>query len=90
MARAAIDIGTNTCLLLIAKVNENSKQMEEITSISRYPRLGKGVDETKLLLRESMERVVANIQEFNQIIAQHNVERVIVTGTSAGTFRTHL
>ncbi|MBO6524210.1 MAG: Ppx/GppA family phosphatase [Balneolaceae bacterium] len=81
--KAAIDIGTNTVLLLIAEVNDGN--INVIREEQRIPRLGKGVDNTKLLHRDSMERVLQSLRDFKEIIESEypEVEEVIVTATSA-------
>ena len=79
---AAIDIGTNTVLLLIAKVeNDHITVVEEQ---QRLPRLGKGVDEDRVLHYESMQRVFQVLKEYETIISTYpDVNEVIVTATSA-------
>lgn len=82
MTIASIDIGTNTVLLLIAEIDKRG-QIATLAYEQRIPRLGKGVDESKNLQQDSMQRVVAVLKEYKSIIARHNVERTIVAGTSA-------
>ncbi len=81
--KAAIDIGTNTVLLLVAEVNDRDIQV--IHEEQRIPRLGKGVDNTKLLHKNSVERVLQSLREFKEIIESEypKVDEVIVTATSA-------
>ncbi|MCF8266135.1 MAG: hypothetical protein K9I99_16670, partial [Melioribacteraceae bacterium] len=40
---ASIDIGTNTVILLICKLDEQSKQLKELESRYLIPRIGKGL-----------------------------------------------
>lgn len=82
MRIATIDIGTNTVLLLIAEVDERG-HVRTLAYEQRIPRLGKGVDASQNLQSDSMQRVLAVLQEYHSVIAQHNVERTIVAGTSA-------
>lgn len=81
--KAAIDIGTNTVLLLIAEVRDGN--MDVIHEEQRIPRLGKGVDNTKLLHKDSIARVLQSLKEFKDILETKypEVEEVIVTATSA-------
>lgn len=81
--KAAIDIGTNTALLLVARVID--RRLEVLHEEQRVPRLGQGVDEANRLSNEAMQRVVAALQEYRQKIADRfsEVETVRVTGTSA-------
>ncbi len=81
--KAAIDIGTNTVLLLIAE--NHGDYINVIHEEQRIPRLGKGVDESRLLHQESINRVMEALKEYKQIISDRysEVEEVIVTATSA-------
>ncbi|MBI5473379.1 MAG: Ppx/GppA family phosphatase [Ignavibacteriae bacterium] len=82
MNLASIDIGTNTVLLLIAEV-DGKGTITPIVYEQRVPRLGKGVDASRNLNAEAMQRVVDVLQEYRSLIERHNVERTIVFGTSA-------
>lgn len=81
--RAAIDIGSNTVLLLIAKVEGN--HVEVIHEEQRIPRLGRGVDENKTLHEDSIQRVLDVLAEYKSIIEEDYFifKDVIVTATSA-------
>ena len=81
--KAAIDIGTNTVLLLIAEVSDGN--INVLHEEQQIPRLGKGVDNTKLLHKDSVERVLQSLKEFKDVIESDypEVEEVIVTATSA-------
>mgnify|MGYP001627820404 CR=1 FL=1 len=81
--KAAIDIGTNTVLLLVAQENEDGLKI--LHEEQRMPRLGKGVDVNKSLSEESMGRVISSIKEYKNILATQfaKVSDVIVTATSA-------
>jgi len=53
---AVIDIGTNTCILLIAeKVDNKITKLYEATD---FPRLGEGVDETKNISEQALLRLL--------------------------------
>ncbi len=81
--KAAIDIGTNTVLLLIAEITE--KGLNVVHEEQRVPRLGKGVDSSKILHSDSIERVLVSIKEYKAIIESDypQVDEVVVTATSA-------
>jgi exopolyphosphatase / guanosine-5'-triphosphate,3'-diphosphate pyrophosphatase len=79
---AVIDIGTNTVLLLVARVDRTG-QISTIEFQQRIPRLGRGVDDRKALQRDSMERVIGVLIEYRAIISGHNPDRIAVCGTSA-------
>lgn len=82
MKIASIDIGTNTVLLLIARANEEGN-IKTLVYEQRIPRLGKGVDESRLLQPDAMQRVIDVLAEYKQIIGRHEVDTVVVCGTSA-------
>lgn len=82
MILAAIDIGTNTVLLLVARL-DSAGNIEPLAYEQRIPRLGKGVDSGKNLHPEAMRRVVDVLVEYKTICETHNAERVIVCATSA-------
>jgi exopolyphosphatase / guanosine-5'-triphosphate,3'-diphosphate pyrophosphatase len=80
--KAAIDIGTNTILLLVADVdNDNVRVLHEE---QRTPRIGKGVDQNRVISMEAMERAFLVLIEYrNFIYEQYGVIPVMVTATSA-------
>lgn len=82
MTLAAIDIGTNTVLLLIARIDA-SGTIVPLASEQRIPRLGKGVDASKNLAPDAMQRVIDVLLEYKALCSKHSVERIIVCGTSA-------
>lgn len=82
MTLAAIDIGTNTVLLLIGRI-DTSGTIAPLVYEQRIPRLGKGVDAAKNLTPDAMQRVIDVLLEFKAICAKHSVEHIIVCGTSA-------
>ena len=81
--KAAIDIGTNTALLLIGSMRNGTLEIHH--EEQRVPRLGEGVDEGKKLTNNAMQRVVAALEEYRKKIkaAYPEVESVRVTATSA-------
>lgn len=80
---AAIDIGTNTVLLLVGKMDEG--RFKVIDEQQRIPRLGAGVDESGRLSEAAIQRVIQAIQEYQQIIKEQysTLEQIFVTATSA-------
>ncbi len=82
MTVASIDIGTNTCLLLIASVMDDGT-IVPIIDEQRLPRLGQGVDAHRRLATGSMQRVLGVLHEYGAIIAQHHPTSIAVAATSA-------
>jgi exopolyphosphatase / guanosine-5'-triphosphate,3'-diphosphate pyrophosphatase len=81
--RSAIDIGTNTVLLLVAEQDES--QLIPLFEAQEIPRLGKGVDSNKTLAKESMLRVVDALKKYKSILENQFplAEKPIITATSA-------
>ncbi len=83
---AAIDIGTVTCRLLLAQVENGSlTELERRCSITD---LGIGVDKTGVLREDAIERVVAKVAEYLQVLEAYRTEQfpeipVIAMATSA-------
>ncbi len=79
---AGIDIGTLTCRLLIARVDD-SGHLTELRSDRRILRLGQGVDKERILLPEAMDRVLAALKDWQQVIADFRVDATSAVATSA-------
>lgn len=82
MTVAVIDIGTNTVLLLVARVRPHG-DIVPLLYEQRVPRLGRGVDQKHRLDPDSIERVIDVLKEYRQLILLHAPERTVVCGTSA-------
>ena len=79
---AGIDIGTLTCRLLIAELPP-AGPLKELCSERRILRLGEGVDQSKRLKREAMDRVVQCIKEWREVIGRYQVQACAAVATSA-------
>lgn len=81
--KAAIDIGTNTVLLLVAEVEE--EVIKPSHEEHRVPRLGKGVDADKNINEAATQRVISALKEYKELLSKNypNLESVTVTATSA-------
>jgi exopolyphosphatase / guanosine-5'-triphosphate,3'-diphosphate pyrophosphatase len=79
---ATIDIGTNTVLLLIAEVG-NDGELVPVVDRAEITRLGQGVDRTRSLSPEAIERTLACLSGYAAEIRKSGAERVGVVGTSA-------
>ncbi len=82
---ASIDIGTNTILMLIVDVKkeENKFQIDVVDDFQVIARLGKGVDEHRRILPETIQRATNFLKEYKQIADEHHAERILACGTSA-------
>ena len=82
MKVAAIDCGTNSIRLLVASADERGAFIEHDRQL-RLTRLGQGVDATRRFHPEALARTLAAVDEYAQIIAAHNCQKVRFIATSA-------
>ncbi len=75
---AAIDCGTNSTRLLVA--DAKGAPLERLMRITR---LGEGVDATGALTDEAIERTLAVLREYRQVMDRFGVRRGRVVATSA-------
>ena len=78
---AAIDIGTNSVLLVIAAVSAN--QPRPLLERATITRLGEGVDETRRLAPAAIERSLACLRSYAADLSAHGRPRLDAVGTSA-------
>src|SRR4051812_42466040 len=65
MIRSSIDLGTNTCLLLVAEWDEKHRSIiRAIGDFSTIVRLGEGVDRDRQFSSEAMQRTLACLKEY--------------------------
>jgi exopolyphosphatase/guanosine-5'-triphosphate,3'-diphosphate pyrophosphatase len=79
MNLATIDIGTNTTLLLVARMNPTVEVLEERAEITR---LGRGIGRQGALGAEAIARTLAVLREYAAIARRHGA-RVAAVGTEA-------
>jgi len=78
---AAIDCGTNSTRLLVARGAGAGK--EPLARINTITRLGRGVGASGRLDPEAIERTVAVLRGYRSVIDEHGASRLRVTATSA-------
>lgn len=83
--RASIDLGTNTCLLLIAECDEKGQVLRTVSDHSTVVRLGESVDKTRELQPQAIERTLACLKKYVQICRDHGIppEAAVCVGTSS-------
>ena len=81
MKLATIDIGTNTALLLIS--SWQNEALVEHFNASGFVRLGEGMDSSGKVSDAALSRLQAVLFSHMQQIRAHQVDHIIVTGTSA-------
>ncbi|ATV05598.1 3-dehydroquinate synthase [Fusobacterium vincentii] len=86
--RASIDIGTNSCRLLIAEVQRNNENIifkKEIYKDLEIVKLGEDVNKNKFLKEEAIERTLKCLKKYKEIIDKYSIEEksIICFATSA-------
>jgi exopolyphosphatase/guanosine-5'-triphosphate,3'-diphosphate pyrophosphatase len=82
MRVGAIDCGTNSIRLLVADVAGDGS-LVDVHREMRIVRLGQGVDRTRLLAAEPLERTRAALTDYAATISESGAERVRMVATSA-------
>lgn len=78
---AAIDIGTNSVLLLIADPRASS--LEPVVERATITRLGEGVDATRALSSGAASRTLSCLENYARELRTRGVTRLAAVGTSA-------
>jgi len=79
---AAIDVGTNSVLLLVAE-RDAAGRFEALSERAEITRLGRGVDRTHLLAPEAIDETVECISDFAREARELGAQQIAVTATSA-------
>jgi exopolyphosphatase/guanosine-5'-triphosphate,3'-diphosphate pyrophosphatase len=79
---AAIDVGTNSVLLLVAERDSGGK-WQPVLERAEITRLGKGVDQSKRLLPEEIEATLKVLEGYSTEARQLGVKQIAVSATSA-------
>lgn len=82
MRISAIDIGTNTILMLIADVHSDGT-MKVVRDEHTIARLGKGVDSSKRILPDTFERALDILTKLKSISDDAGSQHIVACGTSA-------
>jgi exopolyphosphatase/guanosine-5'-triphosphate,3'-diphosphate pyrophosphatase len=80
---AAVDCGTNSIRLLVARVDETTGLLVDLTRQMRIVRLGEGVDATGRLSEAALARTFSAIEEYRTLIDSHGVQALRFVATSA-------
>ncbi|MBC8555263.1 MAG: Ppx/GppA family phosphatase [Candidatus Brocadiales bacterium] len=72
MLKASIDLGTNTCLMLMAEI-ESGYVKKVLGDYARIIRLGEGVDKTRCLRPDAIARTLTCLGEYRKIISKAGV-----------------
>ncbi|NLA23968.1 MAG: hypothetical protein GX879_03280 [Bacteroidales bacterium] len=77
---ASIDLGTNTCNILIAEYKNN--ELKSILTQKRAIMLLKGMKNSKFIQNEAINRLKDVINEYSGLIHIHQVDTIIANATS--------
>lgn len=83
MTVASIDIGSNTVLLLIAKVDDKTFCLLDSKTIYRIPRISEGVKENMRINPKREALLFDTLKEFDTIINEENCDVVLLVATNA-------
>lgn len=78
---AALDLGTNSCRMLIAQ--PKGSQFHVVDSFSKSVQLGNGLESTGRLSRSSMSRTINAIRVCKQKLKRHKVKQMRLVATEA-------
>jgi len=78
---AVIDLGTNTCNLLVAEYSGKSYQI--LYQGKQVVKLGKGGIDKNLLTEDGLERAILSIRKHQEVISKFKVAEVAIIATSA-------
>lgn len=81
MRYGAIDIGTNSCRLLIAEPEERGLKVWRRSMVTT--RIGEGVDRHRMISPDALERTVAGLADLNRQLAEYKTTQIRVAATSA-------
>lgn len=84
--KGIIDIGTNSCRLFIAEIEKKDSKLEIITPLFKdldVSRLGKNLNQTGILSKESIEKTFSIIKTFKEKADSMGVSELIAFATSA-------
>ena len=85
MLRASIDLGTNTCLLLIANCDERTGvPLEAVEDHATVVRLGQGIDHARKFHPDAIERTLTCLKKYAERVRAHGIslDSVLAVATS--------
>lgn len=80
-AHAAIDVGTNSVLLLIGHIEDG--ELNALLQEARITRLGEGTAGTDLLSSQAMDRTAQALGDYVELCSRHNAATITAVGTAA-------
>ena len=78
---SVIDLGTNTCLLLIAQLE--NKKLTSLYEAQETPRIGRGIYDSGQISSESFDKALTIFKNYKHISEEYSVKCIYAFGTSA-------
>ncbi|KAB6716244.1 exopolyphosphatase, partial [Roseobacter sp. TSBP12] len=78
---AALDLGTNSCRMLIAQ--PKGSQFHVVDSFSKSVQLGSGLESSGALCRSSISRTIQALRVCRKKLEKHDVKRMRLVATEA-------
>ena len=80
---ASIDIGTNTVLLLVARIDLKGKAIYTLHEEIRMPRIGRDLYNTGKISEDKIEELIDILHEYKKVTIEYNCSYCLVIGTHA-------
>jgi exopolyphosphatase/guanosine-5'-triphosphate,3'-diphosphate pyrophosphatase len=77
---AAIDVGTNSVLMLIAERGPGNR-LRRLVDYARITRLGEGLGDSGTISPEAATRTIAALTEYKRLAGEFLVDEILVVGT---------
>ncbi len=88
MLRTSIDLGTNTCLLLVCEMDDATCQVTRVISDhARVVRLGQGVDQNKALHPDAIARTLACLKDYSAIVRAAGADPALTVAVATSQAR---
>lgn len=84
--KAVIDIGTNSCRIFLAIVEEKNRKIQIVKKIykeTKITKLGNFIDENFLITETGIEKLISVIKDYNKKIKKYKAEKIVAFATSA-------
>lgn len=83
MTIASIDLGTNTILLLIAKLDFKNRKIHVIFEDQKIPRIGEGLKPGSPISENKEKRLLDILDMYKNLADHYQCEQILVTATNA-------
>jgi exopolyphosphatase/guanosine-5'-triphosphate,3'-diphosphate pyrophosphatase len=80
---ASIDIGSNTVLLLIAKINFSQSSFQSLLNEYRIPRISNGITKSGKISDTKIIELIEVLREYQKICKEFGVSKYIIKATNA-------